>query len=146
MTVLDRVPDPVDAQPKVLVLDDEPRLLQASLRLLPRWGYRCEAYSDARAALAVIAREPPDLLLVDIYMPELDGFQVIARARRLAPAMRIVAMSGDVILGMPTHVLSMSAHLGADATLHKPIDPEKLRATLARLLPAPAAPPDAPPD
>ncbi|WP_058556495.1 response regulator [Thiohalocapsa sp. ML1] len=145
MTLDEPVPDAA-CHPRVLVLDDEPRLLQASLRLLPRWGYRCEAFADARAALATIAREPPDLLLVDIYMPDLDGFQVIARARRLAPAMRIVAMSGDVILGMPTHVLSMSAHLGADATLHKPIDPERLRATLTRLLPAAAAAADAPPD
>jgi CheY-like chemotaxis protein len=146
MTLTEPVPAAAATQPRVLVLDDDPRLLQASLRLLPRWGYRCEAYTDARAALAAIAREPPDLLLVDIYMPDLDGFQVIARARRLAPRMHIVAMSGDVILGMPMHVLSMSTDLGAEAALHKPIDPRQLHMTLAGLLPVAAALPGAPPD
>lgn len=124
--------------PRVQVLDDDPRLLLASLRLLPRWGFRCEPYSDARAALAAIAHDPPDLLIVDIYMPDLDGFQVIARARRLAPQMRIIAVSGDIIQGETTNVLAMGAQLGADATLHKPFRPEALRATLEALVGVPA--------
>ncbi|MCG6940614.1 MAG: response regulator [Thiohalocapsa sp.] len=125
--------------PRVQVVDDDPRLLQAALRLLPRWGFRCDAYSDAQSALAAIERDPPDLLIVDIFMPDMDGFQVIARARRLAPRMRIIAVSGDVIRGEATNVLAMSAELGADATLHKPIRPEALHANLIALLRPPAA-------
>jgi len=86
------------------------------LKWVEQQGRDAEAFGKTLNSFEVdLARGQPDLLLVDLDMPRLDGFQVIARARRLAPAMRIVAMSGDVILGMPTHVLSMSAHLGADA-------------------------------
>ncbi|MBK1631643.1 hypothetical protein CKO31_12990 [Thiohalocapsa halophila] len=132
--------DATATAPRVQVLDDDPRLLQASLRLLPRWGFRCETFSDARESLASIGRDPPDLLIVDIYMPHLDGFEVIARARQLAPQMRIIAVSGDIIQGEATNVLAMGAALGADATLHKPFRPEALRARLEALLGAPAPP------
>jgi CheY-like chemotaxis protein len=126
-------------KPRVLVLDDDPRLLQACLRMLSRWGYCCVAYSDVHGALAAIARNPPDLLILDIYMPVLDGFEVLARVRRLAPTTRILAISGDVICARDTHLLPISALLGADATLRKPINPHRFRATMRQLLPPAAA-------
>ncbi|WP_295884052.1 response regulator [uncultured Thiohalocapsa sp.] len=131
---------------RIQVLDDDPRLLRASLLLLPRWGFRCETYTHARDALAAIQRNPPDLLIVDIYMPDLDGFEVIARARQLAPSMPILAVSGDIIQGEATNVLAMGAALGADATLHKPFRPEALRASLEALVGVPAPPQPGGPD
>jgi CheY-like chemotaxis protein len=121
----------------LLVVDDDERLLQATSRLASSWGYRCETYSDARAALRVCEASPPALMIVDIYMPELDGIEVIQRMRQIAPATRILAVSGDVVQGQPTHVLEMCQFLGADAVLQKPIAPERLRATLERLIGGP---------
>jgi EAL domain-containing protein (putative c-di-GMP-specific phosphodiesterase class I)/DNA-binding response OmpR family regulator len=121
----------------LLVVDDDERLLQATSRLASSWGYRCETYSDARAALRVCEASPPALMIVDIYMPELDGIEVIQRMRQSAPATRILAVSGDVVQGQPTHVLEMCQFLGADAVLQKPIAPERLRATLERLIGGP---------
>jgi len=106
---------PADTRPRVLVVDDSETVRRVAQRLLARENMAVTTARDGIEAQVMLRSRQPDLLLVDLDMPRLDGFQVIARARRLAPAMRIVAMSGDVILGMPTHVLSMSAHLGADA-------------------------------
>ncbi len=56
-----------------------------------------------------MAADPPDVLLVDIYMPDVDDFEVIARMRMIAPGIRIIAISGDIVRGHPTHVLAVSA-------------------------------------
>jgi len=123
---------------EIVLVDDDPRMLNATARLLGVLGYGCRAFTDARAALAACALHPPALLLVDVFMPDLDGFETIARMRTLCPGTRIVAVSGDVLRGRPAHVLAAAERLGADAALTKPIRPERLREVLARLLePAP---------
>ncbi len=127
------------AKPRVVLIDDDPRLLQATARLIGAWGYQCDTYDEARAALEAIAADPPDLLLVDIYMPEVDGFEVIARMRGIAPTTRIIAISGDIVRGHPTHVLAVSEQLGVDATIQKPLRPDQLQALLVELCGAPPA-------
>ena len=123
-------PMPVNTQLRVVLIDDDPRLLQATARLIGAWGYRCETFIEGRTALVAMAQDPPALLLVDIYMPDLDGFEVIARMRRTAPGTRIIAISGDIVRGHPTNALAVSEQLGADATIQKPFRPEQLRALL----------------
>lgn len=123
----------------LLILDDDPRMLQATARQVASWGYRCETYSDARAALRVCAASPPALMILDVYMPELDGIEVIRRMQEIAPATRLLAVSGDVIRTQHTNVLQMCRFLGADAVLQKPIAAERLRAALGRLIGGPLA-------
>ena len=129
---------PATTSPRIVLIDDDPRLLAATARLIAAWGYRCETFTDGRAALTAMAADPPALLLVDIYMPELDGFEVIARMRLIAPGTRIIAISGDIVRGHPTHVLAVSEQLGVDATIQKPLRPEQLRTLLGQLC-APAS-------
>jgi CheY-like chemotaxis protein len=128
--------------PSIVIIDDDPRMLSAIARLITSWGLRCATYTDGRAALAAMAQDPPDLLLVDIFMPEPDGFEVIAQVRRRVPATPIIAISGDIVRGHPTNALAMSELLGVAATIRKPIEPEPLRALIARTL-ASKAPPSA---
>jgi CheY-like chemotaxis protein len=123
---------PADTRPRVVLIDDDPRLLQATARLIGTWGYRCETFIDGRAALSAMTQDPPALLLVDIYMPDLDGFEVIARMRQITLATRIIAISGDIVRGHPTNALAVSERLGADATIQKPFRPEQLRNLLDR--------------
>jgi CheY-like chemotaxis protein len=120
-----------------MVVDDDQRMLHATARIVTAWGYRCETFTDARSALQVCEYAAPALLIVDIYMPELDGFEVIKRMRRIAPATRIIAVSGDVVRGHYTNVLDMCRVLGADAILQKPIAPDQLRVALGRLIGGP---------
>ncbi len=121
----------------IMVVDDDQRMLHAIARMVTAWGYRCETFTDARTALQICEDTAPALLIVDIYMPELDGFEVIKRMRQIAPSTRIVAVSGDVVRGHHTNVLDMCRVLGADAILQKPIAPDRLEATLERLIGGP---------
>jgi EAL domain-containing protein (putative c-di-GMP-specific phosphodiesterase class I)/DNA-binding response OmpR family regulator len=123
-----------DGHRYVMVIDDDPRMLHATARLLSAWGYRCDAYTDARAALVAAQQAPPALVVMDIYMPDLDGFELLKRFRKIAPDARLLAVSGDFVRGYPTNVLKMSRAMGADAVLQKPIGPERLRPIIQRLI------------
>lgn len=124
-----------EARPKrLIVVDDDQRMLHAIARLASLWGYACQTFQDARLALTAIEIAPPDLLIVDVYMPRIDGFQVIEMVKRIAPQTRILAVSGEMIQGEHTDVLEMCRRQGADAALRKPIGPERLRGTIRNLI------------
>jgi DNA-binding response OmpR family regulator len=123
----------IDA-PRIMVVDDDLLLLRATWRLAISWGYQCETYSEPRRALLAAEERAPDLVIVDIYMPDIDGFEVIKRMRAMAGTTRILAVSGDAGCRQRTHVLDMSRAMGADAVLEKPIAAGLLRATVKRLV------------
>lgn len=78
----------------VLVVDDEPGIALLCNRLLTRAGYNVMAETDPRAAIKYLGHHQVDLLLVDIRMPEVDGFDVISRAQRAQPDIAVLVMTG----------------------------------------------------
>jgi len=81
-------------QPRILVIDDEPGITLLCERLLSRAGYTVFVQTDPRLALETLENERFELLLVDIRMPEVSGFDVIQKARGLRRDMAILAMTG----------------------------------------------------
>ena len=79
---------------RILVVDDEPGISLLCDRLLTRAGYSVLASTDPKWALEVLDSERFDLLLVDIRMPDISGFDVILRGHELQPEMAILAMTG----------------------------------------------------
>ncbi|MDO9303047.1 MAG: response regulator, partial [Anaerolineales bacterium] len=71
--------------PFVFVVDDEPGIALLCNRLLTRAGYKVEIQTNPREAISYLKENKIDLLLVDIRMPEVDGFEVIQHAQRLQP-------------------------------------------------------------
>ena len=67
--------------PRVLVVDDEPNIVMSLEFLMTRAGFVVEVACDGREALDALQREPPDLLVLDVMMPEFDGFEVCGRIR-----------------------------------------------------------------
>jgi signal transduction histidine kinase len=67
--------------PAIMIVDDIPANLQLLQALLLKQGYRVQAFPCGRLALAAAAREPPDLILLDIAMPEMNGFEVCSRLK-----------------------------------------------------------------
>jgi DNA-binding NtrC family response regulator len=80
--------------PRVLIVDDEPDMLENCSRILSRQGYVCTTAGDGAAAAAILERECPDLLLTDFKMPGMDGMTLLRRAHELDPALPVIMITG----------------------------------------------------
>ena len=121
---------PSSPHPLVFVLDDEPGIILLCKRLLERAGFQVKSFTAPREALSALEDNPVDLLLVDIRMPELDGFQVIDRARQLHPDLAVVVMTGFGTVETAIEALSR----GADGLVLKPFTGNELVVSVQRAL------------
>jgi len=124
--------------PDVLVVDDDPNLREVVSYALQRAGFSVRTVRDGREALAEVDRLPPDLVVLDVMMPELDGLEVCKRLRARG-RLPIVFLSSrdeevDRVLGL---------ELGGDDYITKPFSTRELVARVRAVLRR-AAPPDDP--
>lgn len=118
---------------RILVIDDNP-LVRATLRsILDAAGYEVVLASDGQAGLAEFRRQPSDLVITDIVMPEIEGIETIRQLRGLAPKLPILAISGGG-RGISLDYLRMAQQLGATDVLSKPFEPDELLSTVLRCL------------
>ena len=113
---------------KVLVADDDPQLVRALRITLSAHGYDVIAAPDGAAAIALAAKERPDIVMVDLGMPRLDGMQVIEALRGWTTA-PIIVVSGRT--GSADKVDALDA--GADDFVTKPFQIDELLARLRAL-------------
>jgi DNA-binding NtrC family response regulator len=78
---------------RVLVVDDEPDMVENCSRILRRAGYQCLTATDPHRALALVDSERPDLLLTDLKMPGMDGMEVLRRAHAVDPALPVILIT-----------------------------------------------------
>ena len=109
----------------VLVVDDDEDALTMVRELLEAAGASVTTALSADEALVLIARQPPDLLLSDIGMPAMDGFELIRRIRELSPAIRHVPAAALTAYAQPED-RTRALRSGFQAHLAKPIDPSEL--------------------
>jgi signal transduction histidine kinase len=102
----------------ILVVDDEPGIALLCKRMLSRAGYLATSNTDPRAALEWLKQNKADLLLVDIRMPEIDGFEVVAAARQLQPDLAVLVMTGFGTVETAIRALRQ----GVDGLLLKPFE------------------------
>src|SRR5512145_1980111 len=100
----------------VFVVDDEPGIALLCKRLLSRAGYKVETQTDPREAINHLKDNKIDLLLVDIRMPEVDGFEVIQYAQRLQPDAAMLIMTGHGTVETAIRALRQ----GVDGLILKP--------------------------
>jgi CheY-like chemotaxis protein len=86
---------------RVLVVDDDPDVLRLARRVLEQHGYTVDTASDGVEALAQITREPPDLLLTDLWMPRLDGLSLVYQLRQRGVAFPILLFSATYEVELP---------------------------------------------
>jgi DNA-binding NtrC family response regulator len=77
----------------ILVVDDEPDMVENCARILRRAGYRCLTATDPHRALALLESDAPDLLLTDLKMPGVDGMELLRRARDLDPSLPVIMIT-----------------------------------------------------
>jgi len=83
-----------ETRARLLIVDDERSIRMSLSCVLEEIGYRVRTAEDGFSALIEIAREPPDILLTDLNMPGMSGFDLLAEVRRHFPAIQTIAMSG----------------------------------------------------
>jgi CheY-like chemotaxis protein len=114
---------------KILVVDDDPAVQTMVRLLLERAGHSVMAVPDGRAGLAAFEAGGFDLLLLNIFMPAMDGLETMRAIHRQQPAMPIIVMSGRSLVvdpGAEPDFLAMATKLGAVRSLPKPFKPEWL--------------------
>ncbi|MEE8319036.1 MAG: response regulator transcription factor [Dehalococcoidales bacterium] len=128
------------AKGKILVVDDEKKMVDLVRAYLERDGYQVVEAADGHQALEVFQRTLPDLLILDLMLPEIDGLEVCREIRRTSdvPIIMLTARDDDAdkLIGL---------ELGADDYITKPFSPRELvarvRVILRRAHPSPASPP-----
>ncbi len=116
----------------VLVVEDYEPNRAVLVELLTAEGYRVEAAADGEGAMAVIERAAPDLVLLDVGLPGIDGFEVCRRVKQ-SPQTRFIPVV--LVTGMNEREHRIAGiHAGADDFLTKPINIEELQARVASLL------------
>jgi len=138
----DQADQPQGRQANILVAEDTPFNQKFIRRLLDRWGHRAVIVENGREAIEALARETFDLVLMDVQMPEMDGFEA-TKAIRAAEA----ANDGHVpIIAMTAHAMKgdreRCIEVGMDDYVPKPISANTLLAAIKALVPEDGAPTD----
>ena len=114
---------------RILTVEDDERIRTAVSLALEEEGWEVEEAANGEDALVAFAQNPSDVVLIDIMLPGIDGFEVCRRIRRLGdvPIVMVTARSDshDVVAGLEA---------GADDYLRKPFDPKELSARVRALL------------
>ena len=119
---------------RVLVIDDDPTIRLLVAGILESNGHTFVQAVNGRAGVALFSKDPFDLIVTDIVMPEQEGIETITAIRRVDRTVPILAISGSATIGGAADYLRAAAALGASATLQKPFEPDAFLAVVERLL------------
>lgn len=112
-------------KPKILIIDDDQKLNQLLVKFLGDFGFHVVTATHPAKGLKLLKKQPPDLIILDIMLPDMDGFQVCKKIREnyLIPIIMLTARgeTTDKIVGL---------ELGADDYLAKPFEPRELVARI----------------
>ena len=116
---------------KILIVDDDPAMVRLLAQVLTRKGYEVLESNNGQEALRLLYKNKPDLVLLDVVMPAMDGWQTCSRIRDMAATIPIIMLTGrrkteaDVVRGLDH---------GADDYLIKPIGNNELTARVQAML------------
>jgi two-component system, sensor histidine kinase and response regulator len=116
---------------RILIVDDSPEILSITDTILSSAGYETIAYTDGLVALQIIELLPPDLIILDVNMPQIDGFEMTKRIRSnsawdLVPILLFTALDrSQAVFGL---------ECGADDLLGKPVAIDELLGKVSLLL------------
>jgi CheY-like chemotaxis protein len=122
--------------PRILVIDDDQAVRITAKLVLEAGGFDVAIADSGMAGLRTAETDAVDLVVVDIFMPGMDGLETIRALRQRDPEVPIIAMSGSITQGMPDF-LSFASKFGAAASLSKPFRPETLLDAVRTLVPGP---------
>lgn len=117
----------------VLIIDDEKNIRELFSEALEDAGYDVHLAADGDSGIRAFDRHTPDVVIVDVFMPEKDGIETILEISLRKTRARIIAISGGGF-SQNFQFLDMTQRLGADVMLYKPVLPDKIVACVDELI------------
>ena len=114
----------MDALPRILIVEDEPKMVKLARDYLERSSYRVITAADGRTGLTSALRSPPDLVLLDLMLPDAQGGVILRRIRASSMDTRVAVITAA---GSESLVLTHAASYNPDAVFLKPLDHKQLR-------------------
>jgi DNA-binding response OmpR family regulator len=121
----------MEMPPRILIVDDDPTIRDLSRMHLGNAGYDVEVAPDAMVAGHMVLRMPPDLIIVDVNMPHMDGFEFVAalRADKSLPQIPVIFLTSE------EEGEYRGKGLGAAGYITKPVRADRLLALVAQCVP-----------
>ncbi len=113
---------------KVLIIDDEKAILDSLSSILSDEGFQVSKAVDGREGLALFEREKPEIVLLDVWMPEMDGLEVLKKIRKMDQNAMIIVISGHGTISTAVEAVK----IGAYDFLEKPLSIEKVLEVISR--------------
>ncbi len=115
---------------KILVVDDEPEFCRLFANILTEMGYEVSTATGGRQGLAKIRDDPPDILFLDIKMPQMDGLECLRRIRKIKRKFVVVVMTGYGDIQSAREAMQLGAH----EYISKPFDLDELKRLVNELV------------
>lgn len=115
---------------RVLIVDDEERIVQSIAGVLEDEGFQVAAAKSGEEAIGVFQKEEPDIVLLDIWMPEMDGIEVLKKLKRMSADCQVIMISGHATIS----TAMAAVKLGAFDFIEKPLSLDVLLTTIRRAL------------
>jgi CheY-like chemotaxis protein len=115
---------------KLLVVDDESGILEEVKSFFEEEGYQVFAADSGEDGIQILKREKPDVMLLDMKLPDMSGLLVLKVAKENSPLTKVIVNTGYVDQGL----IDQAEELGRDVFLQKPFDLECLKQEVERLL------------
>jgi DNA-binding response OmpR family regulator len=116
---------------RVLIIDDDPAMRSRMEQALKSAGYEVVVAENGREGLKEHRRNPANLIVTDLFMPEKDGIEVLTELRKDSSPPPIIAITGNA---MGSSMVSLASGLGAARILAKPFRPDELLAAIEDVL------------
>jgi len=114
----------------LLIIDDEPGIVEEAKAFFEEEGHKVYTADSGEEGIEMIWKCKPDLLLIDMKLPDISGIRVLAAAKKISPSSKTVVITGYV----DQSIIDEAERLGRDAFLQKPFDLETLKNEVDRLL------------
>ncbi len=120
---------------RILVVEDALEVRESIKGSLEDAGFTVDEAPDGVAALEIQERQPCDLVITDLWMPNMDGLDLMKRLRTINPKLPVIAISGGAPRRAPIdYSVALADTFGADRVLHKPFDNDDLVDEVKKLL------------
>lgn len=110
----------------VTVIDDDVHITEIVSEMLSDIGYSIKTFTSSTEGFKYVFEHKPDVLILDIFMPDIDGYEFIRKIRNIHPSLKVITISGGCDPFDKESTLTISRKLGATLALQKPFDYEEL--------------------